>query len=154
MQISKAVYYLTYFLLGILYCEFKPSVDKFIRGYWLILIPVFVSLSVALIFPSGYLSSICGIIFSTGLALILEKKCPDRLIKLSSLCYAVFLLSYFPQMIVRGPIAHRFPDVNQYIFSTISFVMGMFIPLLIGIIYLKIKNKHKLFKPIGYLIGL
>ncbi len=121
IQISSAIHYLTYFLLGILYCEYKPSIDGFIRKYWILIGLVFLILSISLILPKS-VSALCGILFSVTFALILEERCSDKLVKISGLCYAVFLLSYFPQMFIRGPIAHRFPEVNQYIFRDLFFV--------------------------------
>lgn len=134
MQISSAIHYLTYFLLGILYCEYKSSIDIFVRKYWILIGLVFLILSVSLILPKS-ISALCGILFSVTFALILEERCSDKLVKISGLCYAVFLLSYFPQMFIRGPIAHRFPEVNQYMFSGISFLLGLFVPICFGLVF-------------------
>lgn len=153
MQLSQAIHYSTYFLLGILYYEFKKPVDKFIMKYWIAIGLIFLIASVSLYF-SGYLAAICGIIFSMVFALVLQDKCPDKLVKFSAVTYVVFLLSYFPQMIIRGPIAHRFPDVNQYILSGISFVVGVFLPVAIGVVVLKYKDRNKLLRKMAILIGL
>lgn len=120
MQFSKALHYLVYFLLGILYCDYKPLIDEIIKKYWIIVGFTFLVLSGSMAF-GGYISALSGIMFSLTFALILEERCSDKLVNLSSLCYAVFLLSYFPQMFIRGPIAHKFPGINQYILSGISF---------------------------------
>lgn len=153
MQISSAIHYLTYFLLGILYCEYKPSIDCFIRKYWILIGPIFLILSISLTLPK-LVSALCGILFSVTFGLILETRCSDKLVKMSGLCYAVFLLSYFPQMFIRGPIAHRFTDVNQYIFSGVSFLLGLFIPICFGLIFLKLKDKYHRLGKFGLLIGL
>ena len=153
MQISSAIHYLTYFLLGILYCEYKPSIDRFLKKYWILIGPVFLILSISLIFQNSF-NAIFGILFSITFALILEDHCSDKLVKISGLCYAVFLLSYFPQMFIRGPIYHKFPEVNQYVFSGISFLLGLFIPICFGLIFLKLKNRHNRLSKIGLLIGL
>lgn len=153
IQISSAIHYLTYFLLGILYCEYKPSIDGFIRKYWILIGLVFLILSISLILPKS-VSALCGILFSVTFALILEERCSDKLVKISGLCYAVFLLSYFPQMFIRGPIAHRFPEVNKYIFSGISFLLGLIIPICFGLVFLKLKSKYHRLGKFGLLIGL
>lgn len=153
MQISQAIYYLTYFLSGILYYEFKPVADRFIKRYWIGITLLFLVLSASLILK-GYLAAFAGIIFSTSFALILEDKCSNKVVKVASLCYTVFLLSYFPQMIVRGPIAHRFHDINQYWFSALSFVVGCLIPVAFGLIFLKLKTRHKLAEKSALLFGL
>ena len=153
MQISQAIYYLTYFLTGILYCEFKPVIDRFIKKYWIGITLLFFALSASLILK-GYLAAFAGIIFSTSFALILEEKCSDKVVKLASLCYTVFLLSYFPQMIIRGPIAHLFTDINQYWLSALSFVAGWLIPVAFGLIFLKLKKRHLLAEKSAILFGL
>lgn len=106
-----------------------------------------------MILPNHF-GALSGIVFSATFALVLEEKCSDKLVKLSSLCYTVFLLSYFPQMFVRGPVAHMFPDVNQYVFSGLSFLLGLFIPICFGLIFIKLKNKYNLLDKSGILIGL
>ena len=153
MQLSSAIHYSTFFLLGILYCDYKSTIDRFLKKYWIIIGFSFLILSVSMVLPK-YMSSLCGIIFSITFALILENKCPDKYVKLSGLCYIVFLLSYFPQMFIRGPIAHRFPEVNQYIFSVISFLTGLLLPICFGLIFLKYKHKYKSLDKLGLLIGL
>lgn len=140
MQISSAMYYITFFLLGLLYCDHKLKVDTLIRKYWWMIMPVFLGISVSLI-SKGYFAALSGIIFSISLALIVEESCPDKFVRIYEICYAVFLLSYFPQMFIRGPIAHYFPTVNQYILSIISFLSGLLLPILFGLVFLRLKNK-------------
>lgn len=153
MQISSAIHYITYFLLGVLYCDYKKIIDPYLRKYWWIIIPIFLSISASLLL-TGVAAAICGIIFSVTLALLVEAKCSDMVVKVSSLCYTVFLLSYFPQMLIRGPIAHIFPSLNQYVLSTISFVSGLLLPIIFGILFLKIKANNNTINKLGLLIGL
>lgn len=109
-------------------------------------------LSVSLAFK-GFPAAICGIIFSVIIALILENRCPDSFVKISGFCYTVFLLSYFPQMYIRGPIAHLYPNINQYVLSLISFIVGLIIPISLAIVYSKLKTKSTLLSKVGILIG-
>ena len=152
-KIKEALYFFPFFIFGMLYCQFKPIIDKFIRRYWIGIGIVSISISASLV-TSGYIAAIWGIMFSVTIALILESKCGEGMIILSGLCYTVFLLSYFPQMFIRGPIASRFPEVNEYWFSILSFGVGLFIPLLIGFIYIKIRQRNISFSKTGILIGL
>ena len=153
MQISSAIHYMTYFLFGILYCDYKQRIDIFLIRYRYIIVPLFLIISIFLLFK-GVFAAISGIIFSITISLVLEYKCTDRLVKLSSLCYAVFLLSYFPQMLIRGPIAHCFPSVNQYILSLISFLSGLLLPMIVALVFLKYKGKNSVIDKTGVLIGL
>lgn len=153
LQISSAIHYSTYFLLGLLYCDYKKTIDIWLRKYWIAIVPAFLVISMTLLF-TGLLAAISGIVFSVALALVLEEKCSDRLVKISSLSYAIFLLSYFPQMFIRGPIAHFFCNLNQYILSIISFFSGLLIPIIFGLIFIRLKEKNRRLNKLGLLIGL
>lgn len=153
MQISSAIHDLPYFLLGLLYCDYKRPIDIWVRKFWYIIFPVFVVISVSIV-SNSYIAALSGIIFSVTIALIFEKKCPDKLVKLSSLCYVVYLLSYFPQMLIRGPIAHFFPLVNQYVLSVISFFLGLLLPLIFGLVFIRTKVENGIINKLGLLIGL
>lgn len=152
MQISQAIHYSTYFLLGLLYCDYKSLIDRWLKKYYFVIVPIFLLLSVSLAFK-GFPAAICGIIFSVIIALILENRCPDSFVKISGFCYTVFLLSYFPQMYIRGPIAHLYPNINQYVLSLISFIVGLIIPISLAIVYSKLKTKSTLLSKVGILIG-
>lgn len=153
MQISKAFYYISFFLIGMLYYDNKKTIDQFLKKYCIIIAPFFLILSISLQFK-GILAALFGIVFSVTLSLVLEKKCPESFVKASTLCYTVYLFSYFPQMLIRGPIAHHFSMVNQYAFSVLSFISGLLIPIIIGILYLQLKRQNKLIERCGILIGI
>lgn len=102
---------------------------------------------------SGYWSALCGIIWCVVIGFLFDGKCNRFTIVVSDLCYMVFLLSYFPQMFVRGPLAHRYPEVNQYVFSVLSFIFGLGIPLLLGLSIKKYKTKSKVIEKASLLIG-
>ena len=152
LQISQAIHYSTYFLLGLLYCDYKRALDQWFKRYYFVIVPIFLLLSVSLVLK-GFPAAICGIVFSVIIALMLEKECPDSFVKISGFCYTVFLLSYFPQMYIRGPIAHLCPNINQYVLSGISFILGLVIPISIAIVYTKLKTKSTLLSRVGILIG-
>ena len=99
-------------------------------------------------------AAIIGILFSLSLSIIVDKYYGASIIKLSNYTYTIFLLSYFPQMFIRGPIAHASPDVNQYVLSVLSFVFGLGIPLLIGYIYDRYLQQYNCIRRIAFLIGL
>lgn len=153
MQVSNAVYYASYFLTGIIYCDYKIAVDRFLRKYWVVIGVLTLAASVSLMF-SKYVAALSGICFSLVLSLLLEDKCSDTVVRFSAFSYTVFLLSYFPQMLLRGPISHIFPSVNQYLLSVASFVVGLAVPVIIGVIAMKIKERSPRFKNIFKLIGI
>lgn len=153
LQIGSAIHYMPYFISGMAYCCYKPAVDLLLMKWRMVLIPIFFVLSVSLL-TQGVVAAFCGIVFCLCCALVMADRSGDWVAKLSRYCYPVFLLSYFPQMFIRGPMAHGFPEVNQYLFSSLSFVLGLSVPLCICIVYEQLGKQHALIKRMGILIGL
>ena len=154
MQISTAVHYSPYFGLGILYCFYKGRIDAvLLQNKYGMLLGAF-TLSASLLPWKLVAAALVGIVFSLILSLIMEKHSGVSLVRLSDYTYTVFLLSYFPQMLVRGPIAHAFPEVNQYLFSCVSFVLGFSFPILFSVIYCRVKDANRLTRFVGLLVGL
>lgn len=153
-RISQAIYYMPYFLIGISYCVKKEQIDAFILKYRYILIPISGILSMSLLM-TGRMAAIAGIVFTTVAARIIADRFGERMVHWSGFAYQVFLLSYFPQMFIRGPVAqHWFPEVNQYVWSFISFIMGLGLPLLFCEIFTRIRGRSRLLSWCGRLIGL
>ena len=153
MQISTSIYYLRYFLLGILYWAYKPVIDRLFFKFSYLTVPIFCLISVLLL-CKGIVAALSGIILSLNLALLLSRRSHECIIQLSKYCYTVFLLSYFPQMFIRGPIAHYFPAVNQYWFSLLSFLSGLLCPFLIAWFYSKFKHRYPALGRVAFLLGL
>lgn len=152
-KISDAIHFSGYFALGILYCQYKKCIDEFLLKYRYVALPFFFILS-AILIDNKLIAALVGIAFSLVLSLVFEHRCGEGIIKLSGYTYTIFLLSYFPQMFIRGPIAHAFPGINQYILSVVSALVGFFIPVLIGEIVMRIRLKNKVTKFAACLIGL
>lgn len=153
MQLSLAVHYSVYFSLGIIYCIHKKKVDAFLLRYkYTILLGAFM-LSACLI-PVRVIAALAGVVFCLVLSLVVESHCGDRIVCLSDYTYTVFLLSYFPQMFIRGPIAHALPEVNQYVLSVVSVVVGFILPIALGLFYRKVLDKNSVTRFVGLLIGI
>ena len=153
LQIGSAIHYMPYFIAGMAYCCYKPVVDGCLTKWRKVLIPVFFVLSVSLL-TQGMVAAFCGISFSLCWTLAVADGISDWIMKLSGYCYSVFLLSYFPQMFIRGPVAYGFPDINQYVFSSFSFMLGLSIPLCICLLYDRLKSRYAFLRYSGILIGL
>lgn len=151
-QFVKSLYFLIFFWIGVLYCEYSETINCMVIRYRLPIIIVFGAISILLL-GSVHLKIAAGIILCTTLALLLADKVPDTWYSLTIFTFPIYLLSYFPQMFVRGPLAHHFPEVNQYFFSAISFLSGILIPIFLILIYQRLTSsfpKLKFFdKPIG-----
>ena len=153
LQIGSAIHYMPYFILGMVYCLYEQTVDRYLMKWWKILILVSCILSVSLLMRD-MVAAFCGITFCLCSTLVLADKGGNWVVKFSCYCYPIFLLSYFPQMFVRGPIAYNFPDVNQYLLSALSFVLGLSVPLGICVVYESLGKRYALVRHMGILIGL
>lgn len=152
--VSNALYYLPYFLLGILYCIYKEPVNGFIRRFWWVVIPLFGALSLSLVLH-GRLAALAGIAACTPCGLLLAEYVGSRMMRISQYTYTIFLLAYFPQMFVRGPVAHHLlPDADQYLLSVLSFVSGLTLPLIFCEIFTRIRGNSRTMTLLGKLVGL
>lgn len=154
-QFSRAIYYLAFFWTGIIYCEFSSIVDKFLKKYWFIIL--FISGTASIFFIGGHLMRISmGILLSITIGLLLSDRIPLSVLNCTAFTYTIYLLSYFPQMLVRGPIYHSYAhlNINQYWFSALSFILGLSVPIIFSIIYNIIQSKKPSLKRIGFIFGL
>ena len=154
LRISSAIQNMPYFFVGVLYCIQKETVDRFILRYKYFLITAFGFLSISLL-STGRLAAFTGIFFSTVIALVVADKLGSKMLHLSEYTYQVFLLSYFVQMFIRGPVAsHWCSNVNQYVLSGFSFVAGLVFPLLFCEIFTRLRGNNRMLTWCGRLIGL
>lgn len=153
MQISSALSYSVYFILGIIYSIRKEAFDYWLMRYKWICPAVLGGCSFALILPTVP-AALVGIFFILSLSLWVRVESWQKFMLLSDYSFTIYLLSYFPQMLIRGPIYHRFEWMNEYVFSGISVLSGVLLPVGIGLIYSGIKNKNQLTKFLGNTIGL
>lgn len=151
-EVNRAFYFFPYFICGFLYCYDKVTVDKVILKYIDVTLPAFWVLSIIMMKKWSYMSGFTGIIFAISLSLVLLRRIGDYTVVFSRLTYTIFLLSYIPQMLIRGPIAHLM-HVNQYILSCLSFVFGLIIPVFAGIFVL-LQKDSRLWRKVKLVIGL
>lgn len=153
LQIGSAIHYMPYFISGMVYCLCQSTVDRYFGKWRLCLTLASGVLSVSLL-TQGMVAAFSGIVFCLCCSLIWADKFGSRITTLSGYCYPVFLLSYFPQMLVRGPVACSLSGVNEYLLSALSFVLGLAIPLCICAVYVPIGRRYPLVRRMGVLIGL
>lgn len=151
-EIDRAFYYSPYFICGYLYCIDKESVDNAFKKYNDLILSVSLLISIILLNQWSYISGFVGVIFAVSLSLALVTRIGDYTIVFSRMTYTIFLLSYIPQMLIRGPIAHLMP-VNQYILSCLSFAFGLVFPVAIGL-YVMLQDNSRFWKNIKIIIGL
>lgn len=153
MQIGKAIHYEPYFLVGGIYCLYKHPIDNILRKYAAFIFLISGIISVLLVFR-GLFAALSGIIFSVMLSLYWRDKGRDVIIRLSTYTYSIFLLSYFPQMLVRGPIFHHCVEINQYIFSVLSFISGLILPIVICMFIRKVRKYSRFVDSLAFLVGI
>ena len=151
-EINKAFMFSPYFITGYLYCLDKEVVDVKIKKNADITLSISLILSIILLNNWSYVSGFVGILFAVSLSLMLASLIGDYTVVFSRLTYTIFLLSYIPQMFIRGPIAHWMP-VNQYLLSCLSFVFGLILPVAIGIFVL-LQENSRFWKNVKLIIGL
>lgn len=153
MKISRAIHFLAFFWTGILYSEFSEPVNRFLKKYWVILLVVCLSISV--LFIGGYWIRIfAGIALSVIIGLLISDRVPDKILDWTAFTYTIFLLSYFPQMFVRGPIAHMLPNVNQYLLSALSFGLGIAVPVVFCLLFNAFGKRYPRLSKYGFIFGI
>lgn len=151
-EVDRAFAFLPYFIAGYLYCLDKETIDVAIKKNVDITLSMSLILSIILLNNWSYISGFAGIVFAVSLSLTLESRIGDYTVIFSRLTYTIFLLSYIPQMFIRGPIAHWIPT-NQYFLSFLSFVSGLILPVAIGIFVL-LQENTRFWKNIKLIFGL
>lgn len=153
MQFSRALYYFSFFWSGVLYCRYSAKVNCYLRSYWLPIVLICGLLSISLT-GNNWVRAFTGITFSSVLALMVADYIPDSILDLGMFTYTIFLLSYFPQMIIRGPVHSLIPSVNQYWLSGLSFIMGLTLPVVFVIVYRKLSKKIPILDKLKVVFGL
>lgn len=152
LQFSRSIFYLAFFWTGILYCEFSSIIDRFLSKYWIIVF--FISGVISIFFiGNSIVRTSAGILLSIIIGLLISDKTPSWILNCTAFTYTIYLLSYFPQMLVKGPIYHSFPYINQYWFSALSFILGLSVPIIFCVIYNKIQNKYHPLRKYSFIFG-
>ena len=153
LQMFNAISYSVYFIVGIIYAIWKKTIDYWLMKYKWIGLSVFSACSFSLLLPS-VIAALIGIVWVLSLSLLVSEKVQNKFMAVSNYSFTIYLLSYFPQMLIRWPIYHHFEWINEYVFSVLSILLGVFVPIGIGRVYSHIKDVNKLTKFLGNIIGL
>ena len=151
-EIDRAFKYSPYFIAGFLYCLDKETIDVCLRKYMEVLLSASLVMSVILVNNWSYISGFTGILLAVTMSLTLLPYVSDYTVVFSRFTYTIFLLSYIPQMFIRGPIAHLVP-LNQYVLSCLSFASGLILPVAIGM-FVFMRNDSKYWNNVKLIIGL
>lgn len=153
MRFSRAIYFMAFFWTGILYAEYSDVVNRFLEKNWIVLLTVSISISVLFI-GNIWLRVIAGVTMSIIIGLLAADRVPSKVLDWTAFTYTIFLLSYFPQMFVRGPVYHMFPQINQYWFSALSFILGISVPVAFCIIYRVMQKRLNVLSKYSFIFGI
>lgn len=153
-SLSQTVKFTPMFLFGFYYRNNKSDIDQYIvRNIEIVLAASIILSVVSVNMDVSYLSDMSGVLFFVSLSLVLLPHSGRYSVDFSRYTYTIFLLSYIPQMFIRGPLSH-IVSVNQYWLSVLSFATGIIFPVLVGMWASSVKNDSFIWKNIKIIIGL
>lgn len=98
-------------------------------------------------YTDPFITTFGGIVFSFGLAILLDKYIPKTFFSFRNYTYQIFLMGIFAQMFVKIMFKHiSMPYVAAYI---ICILMGLYVPVLVSKLIEKIN-----WKPLSLCVGL
>lgn len=158
LNINGILNYLFFFILGIMYKRNENIIDKKIYTKL-----TFISINIILLvnciinytFSSKSLYiiiAVSGIIFSIFLEKIYSNKKYKFLNHLYGKSYSIYLLSWFPQVFIRI-IGFQILKQSWCIVLPFSFIFGVYIPVIINFIIIKITKKNEKIKFLKILVG-
>lgn len=144
--IGRVFGYAIWFYLGLVISK-ENLVDKYLaKKTWLTVI-IGVIIYVIGQYSDSFITTIGGIVFSFGLALILDKYIPRTFFSFRNYTYQIFLMGIFVQIFVKILYRHiAIPYVGAYI---LCILMGLYVPVLVSKIIEKIN-----WNPLSLCVGL
>lgn len=103
-EVDRAFWFSPFFIAGFIYCIEKILADIFIKKFLDLILPATLLISIILLNKGSFMSGYVGIIFAVSLSLALVSRVANYTVVFSRLTYTIFLLSYIPQMFIRGPV--------------------------------------------------
>lgn len=160
LNISGVLNYLLFFTIGVFYCNKEEKIDSYLYKYKVfLLILSLILLNINLYYSLdnyklGYdIVAISGIVMTLIIQQIyrgLEYKFLDHL---NGKSFSIYLLSWFPQVFIRI-LGYQILGCSMVIVVPISFILGVYIPVIINIFGNNlIKRSYKL-NWIKYIIGI
>lgn len=144
--IGRACKYAVWFYAGLIVCKYDV-VNRFVQSRFILTLVVGTAIYCLGKFTSPFITTIGGILFSTGLALFLDKYLPKTFFTFRNYTYQIFLIGIFAQIFVK--ILYRHFGGPYYLVFAICILMGVYVPVLISKIIEKIN-----WKPLSMCVGL
>lgn len=144
--IGRACKYAVWFYAGLIVSKYD-IVNRFVQSKSILTLAAGTAIYCLGIFTSPFITKIGGILFSIGLALLLDKYLPKTFFTFRNYTYQIFLIGIFAQIFVK--IMYRHFGGQYYLMFVICILMGVYVPVAISKIIEKIN-----WKPLSMCVGL
>lgn len=135
-----------FFYVGILVCKY--NIDRICQKQrWYLLIGGLVGFVLCYLFSIGFIVIWCGIIFSAGLAFILDEYFPKAFSGFRNYTYQIFLMGIFVQIAVKIIYSHT--HIPYLVGFMACLLLGLYVPVIISKVLEKIN-----WKPLLVCVGL
>ena len=144
--IGRAFSYAVWFYLGLIISKLD-IIDKYLnKNVWITLV-LGIGFHITGLYTDLFVTTLGGIIFSFGLALMADKYIPRLFFTFRNYTYQIFLIGIFAQMFVKILYRHiSMPYVVAYI---LCILMGLYVPVIVSKLIEKIN-----WKPLSLCVGL
>lgn len=145
-----------FFVIGIIYAYYMPSVNKVVHWDSICLFIMLAMIwSVLFFLAENYwiniLCSFFGVAMIISFAQILESRQIKILDHLIGANYMIFLLSWYCNVLFQQCL-HHFVLLPWYVYSVLSLISGIYVPYL-AYIYMQKRQEKKWSRRIAYLLG-
>lgn len=156
LNIGGIIHYLFYFVMGMFYCEKQNSIHVFLKKSKYIVFIVSFALSFLYLLYRNNMTDLLfamnGIIMSISLGYIYVVRGATFLRHLDGASYAIYLFSWFPQIVVQK-ILPRFIPLTDVLIMLLAFIAGLYIPYLIYLLIVYLKKNYRWGKLLALLTG-
>ena len=159
LNINGVLNYLFFFILGIVYRRNENIIDEKINNKLFFTISNTI-LILNCIFDYKFsnqmlyiIIAVSGIIFSVMIEKLYSEKSLTFLNHLYGKSYSIYLLSWFPQVLIRI-VGFQILKFQWYTVLPFSFIFGVYIPVVVNLLILKLTDKNKKIKFLRILIGI
>ena len=144
--IGRAFRYGIWFYLGLVVCMVNAVERVLDKVHWSLLI-VGIAIYVLGCYIVPFITTLGGIIFSFGLALIADRYVPKLFFSFRNYTYQIFLMGIFAQMAVK--ILFRHVTIPYFLAYILCIIVGLYVPVVLAKIVEKIN-----WKPLSLCYGL
>lgn len=153
---KQAIFYSTFFIAGIAYCRYFPTIDKVIplESIFSFFLAFILWITTFLLWegtPYAQISSFFGIAMCISFSRLLVKYHLTFIDHLVGANYIIFLLSWYFNVAAQQ-ILHHFVTLPWQIHTLLSLTFGIYIPWL-GYIYLRNHQHLKWIRRVSFLLG-